>query len=140
MLVRSRLSGPESRTDTGRTVYGGGGIAPDEIAKPGTITAGEAKLSDLLFGFALELTSGRVKGFENYKVQRPIEFGHELLATDYPITDACCLPSSSVSRRPSRNSKTTPEQLEKFRAHAERQLLQPDVCRLRNNGRGSGFQ
>ena len=114
-------SGPESRTDTGRTVYGGGGIAPDEIAKPGTITAGEAKLSDLLFGFALELTSGRVKGFENYKVQRPIEFGHELLATDYPITDAVFAELKRfAAAKP--EFKTTPEQLEKFRAHAERQL------------------
>ena len=114
-------SGPESRTDTGRTVYGGGGIAPDEIAKPGTITAGEAKLSDLLFGFALELTSGRVKGFENYKVQRPIEFGHELLATDYPITDALFAELKRfAAAKP--EFKTTPEQLEKFRGHAERQL------------------
>jgi carboxyl-terminal processing protease len=114
-------SGPESRTDTGRTVYGGGGIAPDEIAKPGTITAGEAKLSDLLFGFALELTSGRVKGFENYKVQRSIEFGHELQATDYPITDALFAELKRfAAAKP--EFKTTPEQLEKFRGHAERQL------------------
>lgn len=114
-------SGPESRTDTGRTVYGGGGIAPDEIAKPGTITAGEAKLADLLFGFALELTSGRVKGFENYKVQRPIEFGHDLQASDYPVTDALFAELKRfAATKP--EFKTTPDQLEKFRAHAERQL------------------
>lgn len=113
--------GPESRTDTGRAVYGGGGISPDELAKPGTITAGEAKLADVLFGFALELTSGRVKGFENYKVQRPIEFGHDLQATDFPITDALFaqLKQFAVAKP---EFKATAEQLDKFRPHAERQL------------------
>ena len=114
-------SGPESRTDMGRAVYGGGGIAPDEIAKPGTITAGEAKLSDLLFGFALELTSGRVKGFENYKVQRPIEFNHELQATDYPVTEALFAELKRfAAAKP--DFKITPDQLDRFRGHAERQL------------------
>ena len=114
-------SGPESRTDMGRAVYGGGGIAPDEIAKPGTITAGEAKLSDLLFGFALELTSGRVKGFENYKVQRPIEFNHELQATDYPVTEALFAELKRfAAAKP--DFKIAPDQLDRFRAHAERQL------------------
>lgn len=113
--------GPESRTDTGRAVYGGGGISPDEVAKPGTITAGEAKLADVLFGFALELTSGRVKGFENYKVQRPIEFGHDLQATDFPVTDALFAQLKQfAAAKP--EFKATPEQLDKFRQHAERQL------------------
>ena len=114
-------TGPESRTDTGRAVYGGGGIAPDEVAKPGTISAGEAKLSDLLFGFALELTSGRVKGFENYKVKGSIEFNHELQSTDYPVTEALFAELKRfAAAKP--EFKTTPEQLDKFRAHAERQL------------------
>lgn len=114
-------TGPESRTDTGRAVYGGGGIAPDEIAKPGMIKAGEAKLADLLFGFALELTGGRVQGFENYKVQRPIEFRHDLQATDYPITEALFAELKRfATAKP--GFKATPEQLDRFRPHAERQL------------------
>ena len=95
--------------------------APDEIAKPGTITAGEAKLSDLLFGFALELTSGRVKGFENYRVGRAIEFNHDLQSTDYPVTDALFAELKRfAAAKP--EFKTTPDQLDRFRAHAERQL------------------
>ncbi|HKR60521.1 MAG TPA: S41 family peptidase [Pyrinomonadaceae bacterium] len=114
-------SGPESRTDTGRAVYGGGGIAPDEIAKPGSISAAEAKLADVLFGFALELTSGRVKGFENYKVLRSIEFGHDLQSTDFPVTDALFAELKRfAAAKP--DFKSTPEQLDRFRAHAERQL------------------
>lgn len=114
-------SGPESRTDTGRAVYGGGGIAPDEIAKPGTMTPAEAKLADVLFGFALELTSGRVKGFEKYKVTGPIEFGHELQSTDFPITEQLFAELKRfAAAKP--EFKATPEQLDRFRPHAERQL------------------
>ena len=114
-------SGPESRTDTGRAVYGGGGIAPDELAKPGTITPAEAKMADVLFGFALELTSGRVKGFENYKVQRPIEFRHDIQSSDFPISDALFAELKRfATAKP--EFKATPEQLDKFRPHVERQL------------------
>ena len=34
----TKPAGPEKKTDTGRTVYGGGGIAPDESVKPRTFT------------------------------------------------------------------------------------------------------
>lgn len=114
-------SGPESRTDTGRAVYGGGGISPDEIAKPGTISPAEAKLADLLFGFAMELTSGRVGEFENYKVQRPIEFRHDLQSSDLPVTDALF---AELKRFATAHPefKATTEQLDRFRPHVERQL------------------
>ena len=75
-------------TDTGRAVYGGGGIMPDEVVKPGRMTPAEQRLIDSIFGFALELTTGRVAGFENYKVQRGIEYDHVLQSTDFPVTDA----------------------------------------------------
>ena len=35
---QSKPAGPASRTDTGRPVYGGGGITPDEAVKPQTLT------------------------------------------------------------------------------------------------------
>jgi carboxyl-terminal processing protease len=120
-LSASPPAGPESHTDTGRAVYGGGGISPDEIAKPGKITAAEARLGDSIFAFALELTTGRVAGFENYKVQRSIEYGHDLQAADFPITEALFtefkrfVASKAVF-------KVTPEQLERARPFVERQL------------------
>ena len=81
----------------------------------------EAKLADVLFGFALELTSGRLKGFETFKVQRSIEFGHDLQSTDFPVTDALFAELKRfASAKP--EFKATPEQLDRFRAHAERQL------------------
>jgi len=114
-------SGPESHTDTGRAVYGGGGISPDENVKPGTISAAERHLRDILFAFSLELTSGRVQGFDSYRIQRPIEFDHDLATEDYPVTDALFaqLKKFAVAKPV---FKVTPDQLDKSRAFAERQL------------------
>ena len=83
-----KQSGPATRTDTGRTVYGGGGIAPDVFVKPATINAAQARVVNPLFFFTRELVNGRIQGFDAYKVQGPIEFNHKLLPTDYPVTDA----------------------------------------------------
>ena len=114
-------NGPESHTDTGRAVYGGGGISPDEVAKPGTISANERHLRDSIFAFALELTTGRVPGFEAYKVQRAIEFQHDLQADDFPVTDALfkALKQFAASKP---IFKVTPEQFDRSRPFAERQL------------------
>ncbi len=114
-------TGPESRTDMGRAVYGGGGITPDEIAKPRKNTLAEVKLADVIFAFALELASGRVSGFDAYKIQRPIEFGHTLVSSDYPITDSLFQELKRfAAAKP--EYKATTEQLERFRPFVERQL------------------
>jgi carboxyl-terminal processing protease len=114
-------TGPESLTDTGRAVYGGGGIMPDEIVKPGRITPAEQRLIDSIFAFALELTTGRVAGFENYKVQRAIEYEHDLQPTDFPVTEALMKEFKRfVAAQPI--YKVTPDQLEKARPFVERQL------------------
>ncbi|HEX6649790.1 MAG TPA: S41 family peptidase [Pyrinomonadaceae bacterium] len=114
-------NGPESHTDTGRAVYGGGGISPDEVVKPGTISAAERHLRDILFAFSLELVSGRVQGFESYKVQRAIEFDHELANEDFAVTDPLYkeLKKFAVNKA---IYKVTPDQLDKYRTFAERQL------------------
>jgi len=114
-------TGPESHTDTGRAVYGGGGISPDEVVKPGFITAAERHLRDLLFAYSLELTTGRVTGFESYKIQRAIEFDHDLANEDFPVTDALYkdLKRFAASKP---IFKVTADQLDKSRSYAERQL------------------
>jgi carboxyl-terminal processing protease len=86
--AQQKQTGPASRTDTGRTVYGGGGISPDEAIKPATISAAQARLINPLFFFTRELVNGRIAGFDAYKVQRPIEFNRKLQPTDYVVTDA----------------------------------------------------
>ena len=114
-------TGPESHTDTGRAVYGGGGISPDEVVKPGTINASERHLRDVLFAFSLELITGRVAGFESYRVQRAIEFDHDLASDDFPVTDTLFgqLKKFAASKPA---FKVTPDQLDKSRTFAERQL------------------
>ena len=114
-------NGPESHTDTGRAVYGGGGISPDEVVKPGLITAAERHLRDVLFAYSLELTTGRVAGFEAYKIQRGIEFDHDLASEDFPVTDALFkdLKRFAASKP---IFKVTADQLDKSRTYAERQL------------------
>lgn len=114
-------NGQESQTDTGRAVYGGGGISPDEIAKPAQGNPADAKFADPVFAFALELATGRVKGFEAYKVERAIEFGHNMRPEDFPMTDALFKEFKSfVAAR--KTFKVTPEQIDRARQFVERQL------------------
>ena len=84
---QSKPAGPASRTDTGRPVYGGGGITPDEVIKPQLFTTMQARLRDPLFFFSRDVATGRIPGLEKYKVDRAIEFAHVLDATDYPMND-----------------------------------------------------
>lgn len=83
--------GPESKTDAGRSVYSGGGINPDVAVKPQTIPSERArtqnKLVNPILAFSLEVIAGRVKGFENYKIDRPIVFDYDIKKTDFPIPE-----------------------------------------------------
>jgi carboxyl-terminal processing protease len=84
----AKPTGPESRTDTGRAVYGGGGISPDELVKPRTVSQTQTRLLNPLFFFTRELVNGRIAGFDQYKVQHVIDYNRELTTTDFPVTDA----------------------------------------------------
>lgn len=81
-------AGPEKKTDTGRAVYGGGGIAPDESVNARTFTPAQRRLVNPIFAFTRELVNGRVRDFEAYKVQQSIDFSHDLQPSDFPITDS----------------------------------------------------
>lgn len=67
----------EAKTDTGRAVYGGGGISPDEAVKPRTMTLTQRRLLAPTFLFARELVNGRLKGFESSRMVAPIHAGTE---------------------------------------------------------------
>jgi len=79
--------GPERKTDTGRPVYGGGGIAPDEIVKAKTLTVAQRRLLSPLFAFTRELVNGRIPGVSDYRVPGGINFSHELLPGDFSISE-----------------------------------------------------
>jgi carboxyl-terminal processing protease len=116
-------AGPVSRTDTGRVVYGGGGIMPDEIVQPRLISPAQQRLADPIFAFALKLAAGQVAGFEGYKVQRPIEFEHDLKPSDFPMNEALFKSFKEfVASKPSYGSKHTAVQLDRERSYIERQL------------------
>jgi carboxyl-terminal processing protease len=81
-------AGPERKTDLGRPVYGGGGIAPDESVKAKPITDAQRRLLSPLFAFARELVNGRVAALSNYRVPGEINFGHEFQPGDFSISEA----------------------------------------------------
>ena len=117
----AKPSGPERRTDTGRAVYGGGGIAPDESVEPRAISVFQRRLLSPIFSFSREVVNGRVAGVEAYKVQKPIDFDHTLQPTDYPATEALFGAFKAyVTGQPA--LKVTAAQLDHNRAFIEIQL------------------
>jgi carboxyl-terminal processing protease len=76
-----------AKTVTGRTVFGGDGITPDESVKHSQMSQTETALLDPIFFFASELVSGKVRGFENFKTTNPIQFGRRIRSSDFAISD-----------------------------------------------------
>jgi carboxyl-terminal processing protease len=78
----------EKHTDTGRTVYGGGGIQPDVLVK---VPAREVELTRVwiepVFQFARSLVAGKIPGLAEFKVEAPCDHKHRLTARDYPVSD-----------------------------------------------------
>lgn len=86
-----RPKGAESKTDTGRSVYSGGGINPDVAIKPQTIPIERARfqqrIANPVFAFAMEMVLGKAKGLDTYKVTTPITFNYDIKATDFPVNE-----------------------------------------------------
>jgi carboxyl-terminal processing protease len=114
--------GPESLTDTGRKIYGGGGIAPDEAVKPRLINVPQQRLLDPVFAFARELVNGRVAGFESYKVQKGIDFEHNLQPADFVVDDKVYSAFKAYVAAKGQGYKLTEAQLDKQREFITRQL------------------
>jgi carboxyl-terminal processing protease len=83
----AKPAGPESKTDTGRAVYGGGGIAPDESVGPRTTNLTQRRLLSPIFAFSREFVNGRIRGFETNRAMA-IDFAHDLQPNDLKVTDA----------------------------------------------------
>lgn len=119
----TKIRGVESKTDTGRAVYSGGGINPDVAIKPQTITNErgriQAKIAVPAFAFSLDLVAGKVRGLESYKVDKPITFDYDLKATDYPITEAVY---ASFKQFAADKYKITASQIDREREFVERIL------------------
>ncbi|MDX2041046.1 MAG: S41 family peptidase [Acidobacteriota bacterium] len=78
----------ERKTDLGRTVYGGGGIEPDEkLESTEYMTPAQLRLSHGIYLFARDLVAGQVPSAANFKVNG-LEYDHKLKPTDFVINDA----------------------------------------------------
>ncbi len=86
-LTDAEKSKQAAKTVTGRKVFGGDGIAPDEPVKNQTMNENELALLDPLFFFSREIGGGKIGSFENYRVSKPIQFGKRVRSTDFPVTD-----------------------------------------------------
>jgi carboxyl-terminal processing protease len=115
--------GAESKTDSGRPVYGGGGISPDVAVKPQTIpieTARfEQKLTNPIFAFALDVSLGKAKGFETYKINKPISYDYDIKATDFAVTDSLYQAFKDYAVQ---KYKYSPAQIDKERDFIQRML------------------
>lgn len=84
----SKPTDQEKKTDTGRAVYGGGGISPDEDAKPRALNLTQRRLLAPVFLFTRELVNGRLKGFESSGMLMPTDSGTEPQIESIRISDS----------------------------------------------------
>lgn len=84
---RGKPAGLEKKTDTGRAVYEGGGITPDEPVGDRTISTSQRRLLSPLFAFTRDLINGRITGINQYRVSSGINFTHELQPDEFQIDD-----------------------------------------------------
>jgi len=116
----AKPAGPESKTDTGRAVYGGGGISPDESVSARTTNLTQRRLLSPMFAFSREFVNGRIRGFETNRAAR-IDFEHELEPSELRITDAIFKAYRDfVSSDP--NYKTTAAVVDRYRPFVEMEL------------------
>lgn len=122
-IQNNKPKGVETTTDTGRKVYSGGGIQPDEKIKPQTITnerAGQqAKLIDPIFAFSMDLVYGKIPGYDTYRADRPIMFNYDLKSSDFPINESLY---QAFKKYAAEKYKLTAAQIDREREFVERNL------------------
>ena len=114
-------TGPEKKTDTGRAVYGGGGIAPDESVGPRLVNLTQRRLSSPVFAFTRELVNGRIRGLETSRIDGGINFRHELEPEEFKVTDAMFKAFRSFVLA-DQGYKISAAMIDRNRAYLEREL------------------
>ena len=98
-------------------------MAQDVAIKPDTIPIERArfqqKLANPVFAFALDLSQGRIRGFETYKVDKPISFEYDIKSNDFPVTPGLY---DAFKRFATEKYTYTPAQIEKEKEFIERAL------------------
>jgi carboxyl-terminal processing protease len=119
---REKPKGPETHTDTGRPLYGGGGISPDENVKARALSAPQVRLIDPIFAFAREMVNGRVAGFNDYKVAAMPDFTRNVAPNDFVVDDKVFKAFKEFVVAHAEEYKLTDAQLDRNREFVARQL------------------
>ena len=118
----AKPNGPETHTDTGRPLYGGGGISPDEAVKARTLSPQQVRLIDPIFAFARELVNGRIAGFPDYKVAGLPDFEHNVEPNNFVVDDRVFRAFKEYVAAHNEGYKVSDAQLERSRDFVARQL------------------
>jgi carboxyl-terminal processing protease len=93
IMHRSPMTEPDTakkevfRTDSGRPIYGGGGISPDiDVAFPPDTNKKLAKWIGATFAFTAQAVNGQVRGFESFRLES-LKGGHLLQSGEFIVTD-----------------------------------------------------
>lgn len=76
-----------AKTYSGRTIYGGDGIAPDETVTAPELNNSQNQMLDPIFYFSRELAAGNVLNFENFRLTLPVQYGKRVRADEFVITE-----------------------------------------------------
>lgn len=87
----AKPTGSETKTDSGRAVYGGGGIAPDEAVERRAITNVQLRLRNPMFFFARELMNGRIPNETSFRIDRTVLEGDRLQTSGFPLSPSVYL-------------------------------------------------
>ncbi len=85
-LTEDEKNNLANKTVTGRKIYGGDGITPDETVSAPTLNQSQIKLLDPIFFFTRALVSGEIRGFENYKIRQPVKYGERIRPSDIIVS------------------------------------------------------
>ena len=76
-----------AKTATGRIIFGGDGILPDETVKSEELNDTEIRLIDPLFYFARDLAAGKIAGFEDLRFTAPVVYGQRVGRGEFQVND-----------------------------------------------------
>jgi carboxyl-terminal processing protease len=112
----------ERQTDTGRKVYGGGGITPDvEVKVPiQDLELGRIWLEPV-FQFTRLLVAGQIAGFPDFKVDGPVNHDHILAANEYQVDDKMFAAFKNFAKA-NKDLKANEARLDKDAAFIKRQI------------------
>ena len=84
--VKPKPTGSPVTTANGRVLYGGRGIEPDIVADGQKFSPIRGRINEAAFFFVRQLVSGKISGFENFKVEKQ-SFKATLQPNEFSVSD-----------------------------------------------------